>query len=78
MGLEPAQLPVPHPSWSVVGELRPSLVRRFGLSATIPVVAGAGDSIACALGAGVTVARTGERDGRQLDLPQHGRERADP
>ena len=54
VGLELAQLPVPHPSWSVVGELRPSLVRRFGLAATVPVVAGAGDSIACAFGAGVT------------------------
>lgn len=54
VGLEMTQLPVPHPSWSVVGALRPSLVRRFGLSASIPVVAGAGDSIACALGAGVT------------------------
>jgi xylulokinase len=29
-------------------------VRRFGLDSAIPVVAGAGDSIACALGAGVT------------------------
>ncbi len=54
VGLEPAQLPVPRPSWSIAGELRPSLVRRFGLAATIPVVAGAGDSIACAFGAGVT------------------------
>ena len=52
--LDPAKLPVAHPSWSVVGELRPALVRRFGLSRTIPVVIGAGDSIACALGAGVT------------------------
>jgi xylulokinase len=54
VGLDLAQLPVPGPSWSVAGELRPSLVRRFGLAATIPVVAGAGDSIACAFGAGVT------------------------
>jgi xylulokinase len=54
VGLDMDQLPVPNPSWSVVGELRPSLVRRFGLAATVPVVAGAGDSIACALGAGVT------------------------
>lgn len=54
VGLEMTQLPVPSPSWSVVGALRPSLVRRFGLSASVPVVAGAGDSIACALGAGVT------------------------
>ena len=54
VGLDPVQLPVPQPSWSIVGELRPSLVRRFGLGATIPIVAGAGDSIACAFGAGVT------------------------
>ena len=54
VGLDAAQLPVPQPSWSIVGELRPSLVRRFGLGATIPIVAGAGDSIACAFGAGVT------------------------
>ena len=54
VGLDMTQLPVPSPSWSVVGELRPSLVQRLGLTETIPVVAGAGDSIACALGAGVT------------------------
>jgi xylulokinase len=54
VGIDMARLPVPSPSWSVVGELRPSLLRRLGLSKTIPVVAGAGDSIACALGAGVT------------------------
>jgi xylulokinase len=48
------QLPVPSPSWSIVGELRPSLVRRFRLPQTIPVVAGASDSIACAFGAGIT------------------------
>jgi xylulokinase len=54
VGLEMGQLPVPQPSWSVVGELRPVLMRRFGLVRTIPIVAGAGDSIACAFGAGVT------------------------
>ncbi len=54
VGLDMTRLPVPAPSWSVVGELRPSLARRLGLTQTIPVVAGAGDSIACALGAGVT------------------------
>jgi xylulokinase len=54
VGLEMTQLPVPQASWSVVGTLRPALVRRFGLETAIPVVAGAGDSIACALGAGVT------------------------
>jgi sugar (pentulose or hexulose) kinase len=56
VGITLEQLPVPHPSWEVVGELQPSLVRRFGLERTIPVVAGAGDSIACAFGAGVTAA----------------------
>lgn len=54
LGLDPAKLPASHPSWEVVGELRPSLVRRFGLPRSVPIVAGAGDSIACALGAGVT------------------------
>ena len=53
LGLDLQQLPVPHPSWTIIGELRPALVRRFGLARTIPVVAGAGDSIACAFGAGV-------------------------
>jgi xylulokinase len=53
VGLDIGQLPVPHPSWSVIGELKPSLMRRYGLSKTIPIVAGAGDSIACAFGAGV-------------------------
>jgi sugar (pentulose or hexulose) kinase len=54
VGLELQQLPVPHSSWSVVGHLREPLARRFGLPGRIPVVAGAGDSIACAFGAGVT------------------------
>jgi xylulokinase len=54
VGLDLGQLPVPYASWSVVGTLRPSLLRRFGLTRPVPVVAGAGDSIACAFGAGVT------------------------
>ncbi len=37
----------------VVGELRPALVRRFGLAHAVPVVIGGADSQACALGAGV-------------------------
>ncbi len=52
--LGPARLPRPGPSWAVAGELRPALVRRFGLARTVPVIAGAADSLACALGAGVT------------------------
>ena len=47
-------LPAVVPSWSIAGEIRPKLARRLGLPAGVPVVAGAGDSIACALGAGVT------------------------
>jgi sugar (pentulose or hexulose) kinase len=54
LGLGPARLPRPQASWTVAGELRPALVRRFGLSQTVPVIAGAADSLACALGAGVT------------------------
>jgi xylulokinase len=37
----------------IVGELRPALVRRFGLAHAVPVVIGGADSQACALGAGV-------------------------
>ena len=54
LDLDERRLPATHPSWAVVGELRPNLVRRFGLRGSIPVVMGAGDSIACAFGAGVT------------------------
>jgi xylulokinase len=53
-GLDPERLPTPRPSWAVIGALRPSLQKRFGLPKPVPVVAGAGDSIACAFGAGVT------------------------
>ena len=53
LDLGPARLPRPQPSWTVAGELRPALVRRYGLSQTVPVIAGAADSLACALGAGV-------------------------
>ena len=54
LDLDPAMLPSVRASWSVTGEVRPPLARRLGLLANTPVVAGAGDSIACALGAGVT------------------------
>ena len=54
LDLDPAVLPSVRASWSVTGEVRPPLARRLGLPANTPVVAGAGDSIACALGAGVT------------------------
>jgi xylulokinase len=54
LGLDPATFPAVVPSWSVAGEIRPKVARRLGLPPGVPVVAGAGDSIACALGAGVT------------------------
>ena len=54
LDLDAAAFPEVVPSWSIAGEIRPALARRLGLPGGVPVVAGAGDSIACALGAGVT------------------------
>jgi sugar (pentulose or hexulose) kinase len=54
LDLDPKTLPPVRPSWSVIGGLRPSLARRLKLKPDTPVIAGAGDSIACAIGAGVT------------------------
>jgi sugar (pentulose or hexulose) kinase len=56
LGLDESAFPAIVPSWSVAGEIRPQVARRLGLPGGVPVVAGAGDSIACALGAGVTAA----------------------
>jgi xylulokinase len=53
IGLDTATFPSVVPPWSVAGEIRPALAHRLGLPQGVPVVAGAGDSIACALGAGV-------------------------
>ena len=46
-------LPPIRRSDEVIGELRPALARRFGLTGSIPVILGGADSQACALGAGV-------------------------
>ena len=54
LGLDTETFPAVVPSWSIAGEIRPALAHRLGLPKAVPVVAGAGDSIACALGAGVT------------------------
>lgn len=54
LNLEPGLLPAVRPSWSVIGGLRPKLAKTLNLRPDTPVVAGAGDSIACAIGAGVT------------------------
>jgi xylulokinase len=51
--LDTAMFPSVVPPWSVAGAIRPALAHRLGLAEGVPVVAGAGDSIACALGAGV-------------------------
>jgi sugar (pentulose or hexulose) kinase len=51
--LDPALFPPVHASSAVVGELRPRLARRLGLSHPVPVVIGGADSQACSLGAGV-------------------------
>jgi sugar (pentulose or hexulose) kinase len=56
LGLDESAFPAVVPSWSIAGEIRPAVARRLGLPDGVPVVAGAGDSIACALGAGVTAA----------------------
>src|SRR5580658_6926588 len=53
LDLDESLLPPLRPSWSVIGGLRPALARRLKLSPDTPVIAGAGDSIACAIGAGV-------------------------
>ncbi len=56
LGVDEAAFPAVVPSWSTAGEIRPKLAARLGLPPGVPVIAGAGDSIACALGAGVTEA----------------------
>jgi xylulokinase len=54
LDLDASLLPDVRAPWSIAGEVRAPLARRLGLPAGVPVLAGAGDSIACALGAGVT------------------------
>jgi xylulokinase len=54
LDLDADLLPAIYPSWQVTGEVRAALARRLGLPPHVTVVAGAGDSIACAAGAGVT------------------------
>jgi xylulokinase len=53
LDLEPGVVPPVRPSGAVIGNLRPALARRMGISGSVPVVLGGADSQACALGAGV-------------------------
>jgi|PersoiStandDraft_1058852.scaffolds.fasta_scaffold02293_3 xylulokinase len=53
LDIDPRALPPIRAPGQVLGDLRPALVRRFGLPGTIPVILGGADSQACALGAGV-------------------------
>ena len=53
LNLDLGTLPPLRGSWEVLGNLRPSLMRRFGLADAVPIVLGGADSQACALGAGV-------------------------
>lgn len=55
LDVDPAAVPPVWRSDEVLGELRPALVRRYGLPEPVPVVLGGADSQACALGAGVVV-----------------------
>jgi sugar (pentulose or hexulose) kinase len=54
LGVDESAFPAIVPSWTIAGQIQPKVARRLGLPDGVPVVAGAGDSIACALGAGVT------------------------
>lgn len=53
LGIDPAQVPGCHESPDVVDRLSPHAARRLGLTAGIPLVAGAGDQAAAAIGLGV-------------------------
>ena len=78
VGLEMSQLPVPYPSWSVVGALAP--VARASLRPVHVDPGGRGRRRQHRLRTRRRghVAGTGERDGRKLDVHQHGGRRADP
>ncbi|HET7715789.1 MAG TPA: FGGY family carbohydrate kinase [Bauldia sp.] len=62
LGLAQDKLPRIVPPWEVVGVARGALAEAFGLRPGTPVVAGAGDTAASALGAGIV------RPGMMLDV----------
>ncbi|MFI5258289.1 MAG: FGGY-family carbohydrate kinase [Candidatus Limnocylindrales bacterium] len=55
LDFDPSLMPSLLGSDEVLGELRPSLLRRYGLTGPVQVIIGGADSQACALGAGVVM-----------------------
>jgi xylulokinase len=53
LGIDRQKLPRIVPPWQVIGSVRDPLAEAFGLAPGTPVVAGAGDTAASALGAGI-------------------------
>lgn len=62
LGIDMRKLPRIVAPWDVIGEVRAPLAESFGLAPGTPVVAGAGDTAASALGAGIV------RPGMMLDV----------
>jgi xylulokinase len=54
LGVQREKLPRIVAPWDVIGEVQEDTAREFGLAAGTPIVAGAGDTAAGALGAGIT------------------------
>jgi xylulokinase len=53
LGVDPARLPRIVTPWEIIGEVQPRAARDFGLAPGTPIAAGAGDTAAGALGAGI-------------------------
>ncbi len=53
LGVDPNKLPRIVRPWDVIGEVTPAAARDFGLTIGTPIAAGAGDTAAGALGAGI-------------------------
>jgi xylulokinase len=56
LGVDRRRLPRIVPPWQIVGEVRDRAAADFGLAPGTPIAAGAGDTAAGSLGAGITVA----------------------
>ncbi len=53
LGVDPTRLPRIVVPWEIIGEVQPGAAHDFGLAAGTPIAAGAGDTAAGALGAGI-------------------------